>query len=412
MSLKVIAINVNEVLNSTAVRTDLEVNVEEGVERISRDMVDHNVVNSSLAITATGLDKTAILKNYSFNVIIELNNTLMTLSGSIESDIDLSTSGIMDGDTVFNVTNNSTISLTSSRYNKKEVLNIATGETTVRSVDIASTSLGGSLFNAHAGDVSNIRARTNTGVISTDDTVISATNKAIITTASQVNNGKSVSEALIDATTSLSAGTTETSLFLQMLNLHRGLESQLAVGDISFTYEELGKVAGGQLPMVTTETYDLLSGSAGDITKELALVSSKIINILQWFEQITLVVDTFSGKSLVNGKVVYSPGLRDGMHNIAMLNPLVLLEDTIKELAVLTYGAETGGGYMLVSITKLLGEPSIDISITSDLNSAEYTLRDDSSYYSTLISKDTETLQDIGQLNLNILDATTGKTLV
>lgn len=400
MSIKVLSIDVSKVNNATSIRTELEVNVEEGVERMSRDMVDNGSVNSSLAISSTGLEKTTV-HNYSFNVIIELRNSLITLSGTVDSDVELSTNGLMEEDSVFNVSSTNTISLTSSLYNKKEVLNIETGETTTRSVDIASTSLGGSLFNAQAGDVSNIRARSNTGVISTDDTVISAANKAIIMTASQVSSGKSTQEALIDATTQLSAGTADTSLFLQLLNMNRGLESQLAVGDISFTYGELSKLASGQLPPVSTDTYDLLG--SGDITKELSLVSSKIIKILQWFEQITLVVDTFSGKSIVGSKIIYAPGLNNNLHNMATLNPVILLEDTIKELAVLTYGADAGGGYMLVSITKLLGEPSIDISITSELNSAEYVLRDDSSYYSTLISNDTTTLQDISQLNLDII---------
>ena len=406
--MRVVAINVEDITNSQKVRTSLEVNVDSGVERVSKSLYDTGMSNSSLAIKADGAE-IEVVNDVKFDVIIEISHTLMIFTGRAELDgatLDISavtTSGVLPEDTVFKVSNSTSISLTGSTVNKKEILNPHTGESTIRSIDIASHTVGASMYKIHgttARDIDNISSHGIGGNVSVDDTVLSSANKVLTLGVGEALNGKNSVESAIEVSSALAPAVTETGVFYNKLNSIRDFDSELAIADNSFTYGELERLSNNTLPPVTSGKKDLFSE---DVTKELAMVGSRIIKALQLFTQISMVIDTHTGKSIINGKVIYAPGLDITRHVSARIDPTVLVKTAIEELAVLTYGANTGGGYLLVAITKLIGEPSIIINITSEMASAEYVLRDDSSHYTTLIG-DSDTLSDVAQLTTDVFD--------
>jgi len=400
--MEVLLISLTKIVGSSIARTAVIINTENGAERVAKSIRDNGFSQSSLAITADAV-ATVETSNYDFMIIVKNGNVLTTLTGIVEDvDVDLTTSGRLAPDTLFKISSLKTINKTASVVDTKNILTTNNDETVVRSLDITASALATDAFNVDSNSVMNINSKSHNPV-SDDLSIISSVDRSMMATSDHLSNGKDKELALIMATSNLTALNTVMNPLFNTLDSFRGFDTELAIGEIALTYQELGLIANGidKLPPIQTSLVDF--EDRGDLDKDIALVSTKIIDALTMFIDVSLTVDVLKNTAMVNGKVTYAPGLNHKAHSLKLLRPESLVKDAIVELSILTYGVPSG--YMVATVDKRVGECSIDITISSDFGVSKYKIRDNGSYYSSVITNNESTLSDATQLHNNTMGA-------
>lgn len=385
-------IGIQELVGSKKFRAEVIIDVENGTETISRNIVDSGISSSIEALTVTSPLVTSVA-DYEFTVVVEDGGIISTMTGMLTELPDLSTSGIMEEDTIFKTSNVTTISSNQNSLSSNEILMTDDNEVTVRSNDIITSSLGNSFFE---GDISNTTS-TLTGKIAFDSGIATALDYSNMLTASKVLKGQSIDHALIDTSTELSSFTELRSSVFNNFDSLRGFDSVCRIGSMEFTYGELKKLCG-ELPRVATDSQSIVD--TVNISKEMGIVSSSILKSLDFFKTITVAVDVLNGKTSIGGNIVYAPGVNRNAHSINALDPTQELFKSVKELSMLSYNQGIPG-YMIAGVIK--GNGVIKVNISTDFGTNEYTLRDNRSLYSSLIMKDGSTLNEASELNSNIL---------
>ena len=400
--MEILLISLTKIVGSSIARTAVIINTDNGAERVAKSVRDNGFSQSSLAITADAV-ATVETSNYDFMIILQEGNVLTTLTGIVEDvDVDMTSSGLLDPTTLFKISNVKTINKVSSVVDTKDILTTNDNETVVRSLDITASALATDAFNVDSKEVMNINSKSSNPV-SDDLSITSSVDRSIMATSGHLSNGKDKELALVMATSSLTIANTVLSPLFNKLDSLRGFDTDLSIGEIAMTYDELCSIAGGasNLPPIQTSLVDF--DDRGDLNKDIALVSTRIIDALTMFIEISLTVDILKSTAMINGKVTYAPGLNHQAHSLKLLKPEDLVKNAIIELSILTYGVPSG--YMVAAVEKRIGECSIDITVSSDFGVAKYKIRDNSSYYSSVITNSDATLPDATQLHNNTMNS-------
>lgn len=398
-SIKIEFIALNQVLGSARSKTAVIVNTEDGSEKIAKSIVDNGVSNSSFALETTSC-ATVRTNDYDFTIIYSHDDDITTLTGTVlEVDADVSTTGLLEDYTIFNLTGYNTVTSNRRAFETKDIIRADEDEFTLRGQDIAAISLGSDL--GVEDDLNLYQQCNEKSVVSSEKSLSHALDSLLGLTSNRVVSGHTPHSSLMEVATNYSIYNTARAHIFNLLSTIRNVDSELAVGDTSFTFGELRQLAS-YLPPVVTNQIDMSTGD--DLNKDISMVSNKVISALKMITTISLIIDLNRGTHNVGNSIIYAPGIRE-IHTTKLIANMAIeeLKGVITELSILTYGLTNGN--VVATITKSAGEPVIDIKLSNDFGRHYYKIRDNSSFYTTLLTnKESHTLADSSILTNNVLE--------